>query len=364
MVVKIGDIFNSKCSAIVNTVNCVGVMGKGIAKEFKTAYPDMYRDYVRKCDAGEVKIGRPYVYKNEDGLKIINFPTKEHWRSPSKLSYVTEGLDWFIQHYVEYGIDSIAFPPLGCGNGGLSWDVVGPVMYQKLNPLPIHIEIYAPYGTAREGLTNEFLMRPIGDREVQGRLSNRINPKWYLILQAVRELNERMYVLNVGRTAYQKLCYVMTRGGVDTGFSFTKGTYGPYSADVKKSISILANANLITEEPGRQMIVMRVADNLTIRQEDFSPTEWSVKEHAVDLFSRLKSAGQAEMIATVMYAYDELKKKKSDVSDKDVYDYVMDWKPRWRTEKEFEVCDAIMNLAMLSWISIEYSNQLMDTQPI
>ena len=159
MIVKIGDIFESECSTIVNTVNCVGVMGKGIALEFKKKYPEMYLDYVKKCNAGMVKTGKPYIYENGDGSKILNFPTKDHWRSPSRLSFVVEGLEWFVKNYENYQIDSIAFPPLGCGNGGLTWDVVGPIMYQKLSGLPISIEIFAPFGTSRNEITEEFLMK-------------------------------------------------------------------------------------------------------------------------------------------------------------------------------------------------------------
>ena len=98
MIVKIGNIFESKCTTIVNTINCVGVMGKGIALEFKKKYPDMFMEYVLKCDRGEVKPGIPYFYQKEN-ISILNFPTKDHWRSPSRLSYVIDGLDWFIKNY-------------------------------------------------------------------------------------------------------------------------------------------------------------------------------------------------------------------------------------------------------------------------
>ena len=169
MIVKIGDIFESNCSVIVNTVNCVGVMGKGIALEFKKRYPKMYLDYVKKCDAGEVKTGIPYLYVNDDGSKVLNFPTKDHWRSPSRLSYVMDGLDWVINNYKKYNIDSIAFPPLGCGNGGLTWDLVGPIMYQKLIDLPINVEIYAPFGTNRNEITDDFLSQNVNKDDISGR---------------------------------------------------------------------------------------------------------------------------------------------------------------------------------------------------
>lgn len=361
MMVKIGDIFESNCATLVNTVNCVGVMGKGIALEFKKRYPDMYFDYVRRCNIGMIKIGEPYLYVNEDGSKILNFPTKDHWRSPSRLSYVVEGLDWFIRNYEQLQIKSIAFPPLGCGNGGLSWDVVGPIMYQKLKNLPIKVEIYAPFGTSQNEITEDYLMKYASEVEVRGKENSNINPKWYLILETVRQLNSRTYSLKVGRTIYQKICYVLTRNGIDTGFVFSKGYYGPYSSKVKDSIGALANANLITEKTLGRMVSLSVADSVVVQKEKFSDEEWQAMIRTVDLFGRVKSTEQAEMIATVLYSYDKLKSSMNEITDKDLYDYVIDWKPHWNEEKEFEVCDTIHNLAMLSLISVRHSDKIIDT---
>jgi appr-1-p processing protein len=361
MKVKIGNIFDSDCKAIVNTVNCVGVMGKGIALEFKKKYPEMYSDYSKKCDSGEVHPGIPYVFQNSNGVQIINFPTKDHWRSPSRLSYVVRGLDWFIENYQFYGISSVAFPPLGCGNGGLDWDTVGPLMYQKLKKLPIEVEIYAPFGVSKNKITDTFLSRNFAEGEVFGKGNPKINPKWYLILEVVRELNERKYALKVGRTIYQKICYVITRNGVNTGFIFSKGNYGPYSESVKDSITTLANANLILERTLGRMVSLSVSESFFIDQSKFSEEEWNAMKKTVDLFGRMKDTEQAEMVATVLYAYDELKGRNNLVRDIDVYDYVMSWKPHWKEEKSYMLCDAIHNLAMLSLIAIEHTDLLIDT---
>lgn len=361
MKVKIGDIFESKCLTIVNTVNCVGVMGKGIALEFKKRYPEMFMDYVNKCDSGQVKTGTPYVFDNGDGMKILNFPTKDHWRSPSRLSFVIEGLDWFLENYEKYGITSIAFPPLGCGNGGLAWEIVGPIMYQKLKNLPIEIEIYAPFGVNRNLITEDFLSKTVIEEDVLGKKNMKVNPKWYLILETVRELNGRAYSLKVGRTIYQKICYVLTRNGINTGFTFVKGSYGPYSASVKDSITALANANLIIEQTLGRMVSLSVNEDVAIKEEDFSQEEWNAMKKTVDLFGRIKSTEQAEMVATVLFAYDELNSVEKEISDKDVYDFVMSWKPHWKKEKDFEVCDTIHNLAMLTLIFVTHSKLLLDT---
>ena len=102
--ILIGDIFNSRAQTLVNTVNIVGVMGKGIALEFKNRFPEMFNDYKRRCDAKDVKLGRPYLYKTIDGPWILNFPTKDHWRSVSKLSDIIEGLQYLERNYRKWEI--------------------------------------------------------------------------------------------------------------------------------------------------------------------------------------------------------------------------------------------------------------------
>src|SRR5438309_11326530 len=151
--VLIGDLFASQAQTRVNTVNCVGIMGKGVAQEYKKRYPGMFEDYAARCARKEVRLGEPYLYQNASGVRIVNFPTKDHWRSPSRLSDIERGLDYFVAHFAEWGIERIALPPLGCGNGGLEWSEVGPLIFRKLSPLDIEIEVYSPYGTPNNQLT-------------------------------------------------------------------------------------------------------------------------------------------------------------------------------------------------------------------
>src|SRR5206468_3390836 len=103
----------SKAQTLVNTVNTVGVMGKGVALEFKKRFPEMYADYSRRCARHEVELGRPYLFKQLVGPWILNFPTKDHWRSLSKLTDIIEGLEYLHDHYKQWGITSLAVPPLG-----------------------------------------------------------------------------------------------------------------------------------------------------------------------------------------------------------------------------------------------------------
>src|SRR3989304_7425692 len=117
--VLIGDLFTSKMQTWMNTVNRGGVMGKGIALEFKKRFPEMYHDYARRCEAKQVKLGQPYLYRQLTPPWIVNFPTKDHWRSVTRLDDIVQGLEFLSRHYKEWGITSLAVPPLGCGEGRL-----------------------------------------------------------------------------------------------------------------------------------------------------------------------------------------------------------------------------------------------------
>ena len=138
----VGDLFTSPAKVLVNTVNTVGVMGKGIALDFKRIYPEMFEQYQYYCESGMLDIGKLWLYKTRHKW-ILNFPTKKHWRSKSKTEYIAAGLDKFVNTYDSKGIDSISFPMLGCGNGELDWDAdVQPLMEKYLEKLPINIFIH------------------------------------------------------------------------------------------------------------------------------------------------------------------------------------------------------------------------------
>lgn len=134
-------VFNVNVQTIVNTVNCVGVMGTGLALEFQLRFPEMEKDYVERCKRKEVKVGKPYLYRNYQTIWILNFPTKNHWKYPSKIEWIEEGLKYFANNYQKGGITSIAFPKLGCSHGGLDWDDVSPLMEKYLQNLDIDVFI-------------------------------------------------------------------------------------------------------------------------------------------------------------------------------------------------------------------------------
>jgi O-acetyl-ADP-ribose deacetylase (regulator of RNase III) len=135
------SILTSSAQTVVNTVNTVGVMGKGLASEMKARYPDMFKAYVELCKRKQLDIGKLWLWKAPDRW-ILNFPTKKHWRHPSKLTYIEAGLKKFVAAYESRGIYEISFPRLGCGNGGLDWTDVQPLMESYLGGLPIQVYIH------------------------------------------------------------------------------------------------------------------------------------------------------------------------------------------------------------------------------
>jgi len=137
-----GNLFTSNSKVLVNTVNTVGVMGKGIAYEFKKYYPTMFKEYKELCDNNSLNVGDLHLFKTSNKW-ILNFPTKEHWRSPSKIEYIEKGLKSLVQQALSLQISDIAMPKLGCGNGGLDWErEVKPIVEKYLKTSPINVSIY------------------------------------------------------------------------------------------------------------------------------------------------------------------------------------------------------------------------------
>lgn len=142
------DLFDSAAQVVTNTVNCVGVMGKGVALQFKKRYPAMFEDYSARCAAKAVTPGVPYLWEDDRSI-ILNFPTKAHWKENSKLEYIERGLQWLASSYESLGIHTIAMPALGCGNGGLDWKDVRPLLERYLGSLSdLEVFAYEPHGAA------------------------------------------------------------------------------------------------------------------------------------------------------------------------------------------------------------------------
>ncbi|MBN2108785.1 MAG: macro domain-containing protein [Deltaproteobacteria bacterium] len=359
MKILIGDMLQSKAQTLINTVNCVGIMGKGIALEFKNRFPDMFADYARRCERGEVKPGIPYISKTLFPPHVINFPTKDHWKSASKIADIERGLQYLLAHYKEWGVTSLAIPPLGCGNGQLEWRIVGPMIYHYAGQMAIPVEIYAPYGTPPRQLTVEFLSQTgaTSARHTGKQVPSAVNPAWVALVEILRRIEEQPYHWPVGRTIFQKIAYIATRQGLPTGFQYQKGSFGPFSNELKNAQANLINSGLIQEERLGKMFRIKVGPNYERVTDNYaaSLTTWaSIIEKTTDLFMRMDTE-QAEIVATVIYTADSLQREdKAIPAETEVLESVMQWKQKRRPPlKEAAVASSIRNLAMLRWLDVE-----------
>ena len=364
MKILVANILQSNAQTLINTVNCVGVMGKGIALEFKNRFPEMYQDYLERCKRGEVKPGVPYLYRSLLPPQIINFPTKDHWKSVSKIRDIEHGLAYLVARYREWGVESLAIPPLGCGNGQLEWKAIGPLIYRFATQMDIPVEMYAPYGTNPRELTREFLERgsvPSEGQTVRNGQSP-LDASWIALVEILHRIELHPYHWPVGRTIFQKVAYIATSDGLPTGLRYRRGSFGPFSEDLKSVEAKLVNNGLLQEERRGKMFMVMVGPNYKRVRERYASAfdQWSrVLDKVADLFMRVDT-DQAEVIATVLFAAHELaENSEAPPSELDVLKAVMQWKQRRRPPlDEITVASTIRNLGALRWLKVKASPEL------
>lgn len=364
--VLIGDIFESKAQTLVNTVNTVGVMGKGVALGFRKRFPEMYEDYVRRCGRHEVQLGKPYLYRRLTPPHIINFPTKDHWRSVSKLNDITNGLAYLAGHVSDWGVTSLAVPPLGCGEGQLEWRVVGPTLYRHLASLSIPVEMYAPFGTPHEELQLEFLgcveRTPRTTTRDSSPAPFRVEPGWIALVAIIEQVGKEQYHWPIGRIGFQKVAYFATEAGIPTRLTYRRGSYGPYAPEMKQILSRLMNNGLIVERKLGKMLQTDVGPTYMDAKKGYESflSEWEPQiARVVDLVVRMNT-GDAEIAATVHFAANRIRESKGDrPTETEILDYVMQWKIRRRPPlDESDVALAIRRLNVLGWIDAVPSDSL------
>lgn len=360
----IGDIFKSEAQTLVNTVNCVGIMGKGLALEFKKRFPDMFKDYFERCQKKELRLGKPYLYKRLVPPGILLFPTKQDWRSVSCLSDIEDGLRYLQSKYKEWGITSIGVPPLGCGLGELEWNIVGPTLYRYLEKLDIPVELYAPYGTPEGELTTEFLSEPSPAQiiEMSKRPESRVEHGFIPIIEILRRIEESPYHWPIGRTTFQKIAYFGTLMGLKTGLEYKRGSFGPFSTQLKNKLTKLVNNGLISEEKYGNMFAVKVGRTFKDARESYKKeieSAGSIIEKLTDLFCRLNTR-QAEIAATVHFAGKTMKVNfGTKPSEEDVLNEVMHWKQKRKPPYDnLQIAKAIRNLAVHGWLDIAPSAKL------
>lgn len=204
-----GNILESDADFLVNTVNCEGYMGKGIAYQFKLQYPENNKDYIRACKNESLHIGRLH-YFSENGKTIINFPTKNKWRENSRIEYIEEGMDDLVRLISHLEINSIAIPPLGSGNGGLNWDDVKPIIERSLSDLDLDVYVYEP--------SQNYIAQP--------KAAPNLSASALIVLKIKENLK---FPTNF---RLQKTAYFVNIFSQQNYFKFSRNKYGPYANSI------------------------------------------------------------------------------------------------------------------------------------
>ncbi len=218
-----GNLLEASTEALVNPVNLVGVMGKGIAFSFKSQFPNNFKIYKKACKEGQIDIGKSLVVKEltPTGEKyIINFPTKKDWKQKSEIEYITKGLENLVNIISQHNIKSIAIPPLGCGNGGLLWEDVKPLMIKYLENLSdVEVLVYEPIDNIKDIL------------EKQPQKQAKLTPARAMLLYAM--YHYEVLGENINVFVANKLAYFLQRLGEDLKLKFQLHHYGTYSQQVQ-----------------------------------------------------------------------------------------------------------------------------------
>lgn len=224
-----GNLLHAEAEALVNTVNCVGVMGKGIALQFKQAYPEMNKAYEKACERGEVVPGKVQVWATGalSGPKyVINFPTKREWYTKSRYADIESGLRSLVEEVQRLDIESIALPPLGCGNGGLTWSKVRPMIEDAFAGLPhVRVLLFAPAGAPATK-----------DRVIRTKRPNLTRAR-ALFISAIDRYSVLAYQITL--LEVQKLAYFIQEAGEPLRLNYEAKIYGPYAEPLNKVLETL-----------------------------------------------------------------------------------------------------------------------------
>ena len=292
---KIGDIVAEDAEALVNTVNCVGVMGRGIALQFKRAFPENFRAYAEACSRSDVQLGQMFVFATEtitNPRYIINFPTKRHWRSSSRIEDIEAGLDALGRLIRELGIRSIAVPALGCGLGGLEWSAVRPRIEEALSRCDdLQAIIFEP----RMPPTDRIARNP----EVPHMTSGRAALVGLMHHHLHGLLDPFITLLEV-----HKLLYFMQTAGEPLRLRFKQGPYGPYAENLRHVLHAIEGHFISGSADGGdapdkplEIVPSAVEDARAVLSR--SPKTRERFDRVVELVGGFESSFELELLATV-----------------------------------------------------------------
>ena len=340
---KKGNIFDEDVEALVNTVNCVGVMGKGIALQFKKRFSSNYQLYREKCKNNEIKTGTMFVTELNNILNpkyIINFPTKKHWRNKSSIDYIQTGLSDLIQVIRDKNIKSIAIPPLGCGNGGLNWNEVKEIIKKRLNELnDVDIIVFEPNQNFAIDKIKAYKEKP---KMTPGRAA--------LIFMIDRYLNGMLDPI-ISLLEIHKLTYFMQEAGEPLHLNFKKAYYGPYAENLRHVLTYM-NGHFIDgfdEKGDKPNSVVFLKKNALQEALAFLEKYKSTKKHCSkvsDLVEGFETPFGLELLATVHWIM-----KKNNMTDiKEISKLVYDWNDRKKQFSLAQITQAVDIIKNKGWI--------------
>ena len=295
------NILNVKAEAIVNSVNLTGVMGKGVALAIREAFPENYKLYKKACEEKKIDIGKIFVTETGQFFPkyIINFPTKNHWRYPSKYEWIEAGLeslkDWLGQHKVK----SIAIPPLGSGNGKLDWNRVKPVIVNALKEFEdqINITILEPYP--------QFDNRPI-----VAKVESKLTPARAMLLYIMNRYQVMGYEINL--LVVQKIAYFLQRLGEPLKLNFEKGFYGPFAYNLIPVLKAMRQDYITYKslDDAKPSTVLRQNQNkinevFEYFDKNLSPDQKKRVEKTIALIKDFETPFGLELLGTVDYIFSQ-----------------------------------------------------------
>ena len=226
-----GDILRADAEAIINTVNCVGVMGRGIALQFKKAWPNNFNAYALACKNKDVQPGRMFIFETgqlANPRYIINFPTKRHWRAASRIEDIESGLVALVDDIQRLGIKSVAIPPLGAGLGGLDWAIVREKIEEAMQPLrDVDVFLYEPLGA------------PQNDKIAKHKAVPNMTAGRAVLIELVQRYLRGLLDPTVSLLEVHKLLYFMQEAGEQLRLKYEKAHYGPYAQNLRHVLNAI-----------------------------------------------------------------------------------------------------------------------------
>ena len=341
---KQGDLFACGAEAIVNTVNCVGVMGRGIALQFKKQYPENFKQYEAACKRGEVAPGKMFVYEENiltNPRYIINFPTKRHWREASRIEDIKTGLADLIKTIQEYSIKSIAVPPLGCGLGGLDWSEVKLLIESAFAQLSgVDVTIFEPTGAPR----------------AQDMARNRTAPDMTIGRAALVSLTKRYLdgLLDPFVTLLEihKLMYFLQESGEPLKLNYVKYRYGPYATNLSHVLNRIEGYMLSGyadggDEPEKQIKIIPGAEaEASVYLEQHEKTIARINR-VVELIDGFETPFGMELLSTVHWVAQDEFATENNV----IIDHVYKWGENKKQFNPRQIEIATRRLFQNGWIN-------------